>query len=91
MERAWRHVGQASRRFPVGADVGTWVFGFRFHCDPLVVFTIKENTKIKHCLQQAILEEHRLKKLRYLLLCFLSFVLSCLGRRDDPSFVCGSS
>lgn len=35
--------------------------------DPLVVFIMKEKTKIKHCLQQAILEEHGLKKLQYVL------------------------
>lgn len=42
--------------------------------------TMKKKTKIKHCLQQAILEEQRLKKLQYLLSCFLSFILSCLER-----------
>ena len=71
--------------------MGAWVFGFGFHSSPLVVFTIKEKAKIKHCLQQAILEEHRLKKLQYLLLCLLSFFLLCLERGDNPSLICGSS
>ena len=53
--------------------------------------TIKKKTKIKHCLQQAILEEHRFKKLQYLLLCFLCFILSCLERGDNPSLVRGRS
>lgn len=38
------------------ADVGTWVFGFRFHSNPLVVSTIKEKTKIKHCLRKQYLK-----------------------------------
>lgn len=55
--------------------MGAWVSGFGFHSSTLVVFPIKEKAKIKHCLQQAILEEHRLKTLQYLLLCLLSFIL----------------
>lgn len=40
----------------MGADVGTWVFGFGFHSNPLVVSAIKEETKIKHCLRKQYLK-----------------------------------
>lgn len=62
--------------------------GLGFHCNPIRQWflAIKKETKIKHCLQPAILEEHRFKKLQYLLLCFCSLV----PRGEGPPFALSS-